>query len=499
MTDAAIQLFPCIEAMDAAPALRVGERTLDFAAVGTACALFRHALAEIGVSPRDRVAVWAHPDLDSILGLVGSIAAGVTTVPLNPQLGARELEHILADARPKVVFSAHPERDRGRTPGVPVHGFLSAERSLVTQRLAEERRPDDPLLVVYTSGTTGAPKGALLSARNIAATLDGLQDAWAISARDTIVHALPLFHVHGLVFGLFGALRAGACLHFIPRFSPESVAEALRGESRVLYAVPTMYHRLIEAAEQNEAVRAGLAAARLLVSGSAALPTRDHARIEALTGQRVCERYGMSETFINTAVRNDRPRRAGYVGEPLAGVELRLVDEQRNPIDARDDATIGEIAVRGPNVFLGYLNRPEATLEVLDGDGWFYTGDLGTLSVDGYLRIVGRKATDLIKTGGFKVGAGEVEAALLEHPAVREAAVIGVPDADLGDRIVAYVATRPDAPAPSEGELIEHVAGLIAPHKRPREVKFVSELPRNALGKVQKKKLIAERDDGGGP
>ena len=499
MTDAAIHLFPCIDAMDAAPALRVGERTLDFAAVGTACALFRRALAEIGVSPRDRVAVWAHPDLDSILGLVGSIAAGVTTVPLNPQLGPRELEHILADARPKVVFSAHPQRDRARTPGVPVHGFLSANRSLVTHRLADERRPDDPLLVVYTSGTTGAPKGALLSARNIAATLDGLQEAWAISPRDTIVHALPLFHVHGLVFGLFGALRAGACLHYVPRFSPESLAEALRGESRVLYAVPTMYHRLIEAAEQSAAVRESLASARLLVSGSAALPARDHARIEALTGQRVCERYGMSETFINTAVRHDRPRRAGYVGEPLPGVELRLVDEQRNPIDARDDATIGEIVVRGPNVFLGYLNRPEATLEVLDADGWFYTGDLGTLSADGYLRIVGRKATDLIKTGGFKVGAGEVESALPEHPRAREAAVIRVPDPDLGERIVAFVVAQPEVGTPSEAELIEHVAALLAPHKRPRDVRFVAQLPRNALGKVQKKKLSAAEDDAGAP
>lgn len=492
----ALSLFPRIEAMDAAAALRIGDEILDYAALGTACSLFRRALAELGLSARDRVAVWAHPELDSILGLIGSLVAGVVTVPLNPHLGPRELEHILADAKPRAIFSAHPERDRARTPGIPVHGFLSPTRSLVTHRLDETRGAQDPLLVLYTSGTTGAPKGAMLSAANIAATLDGLKQAWALTPDDTIVHALPLFHAHGLVFGLLGALRVGASLHFIPRFQPEAVARALHGERRVLYAVPTMYHRLIEAAEKDPEISAGLAAARLLVSGSAALPARDHARIEALTGQRVCERYGLSETLINTAVHHDRPRLAGYVGEPLPGVEVRLVDELRNTIVAHDDATIGEIAVRGPNVFLGYLNRPEATLEVLDEQGWFYTGDLGTLSPDGYLRIVGRKATDLIKTGGFKVGAGEIEAALLEHPAVSEVAVVGKPDPDLGERIVAYVVLRADAEAtPGEAALIDHVAGLLTPHKRPRAVHFVDELPRNAMGKVQKKTLIAQQTD----
>lgn len=485
-------LFPAIErARDeghARPALKVGDQTIDYVALATCCALFRRALAQAGVHANDRIALWAHPTLETLLGLVGALAAGVTTVPLNPGLGEKELAHILRDAKPRAVFSALPELDRPRTPELPVHGFLAAERSLVATRIAERRGPDEPLLVIYTSGTTGAPKGAVLSARNIAATLDGLEDAWALDERDTIVHALPLFHVHGLVFGLFGALRLGACLHYIPKFTPEAIAAALHGERRVLYAVPTMYHRLIEASERDPAVRDGLAAARLLVSGSAALPARDHARIEALTGQRVCERYGLSETFINTAVRHDGVRRAGYVGEPLSGVELKLVDDAREEITSYDDATIGEIAVRGPNVFLGYLNRPEATLAVLDEDGWFYTGDLGTIAPDGYLRIVGRKATDLIKTGGFKVGAGEVEAALLEHPSVSEAAVVGLPDADLGERIVAFVVPR--GPAPSEQALIDHVATQLAKHKRPREVRLVDELPRNAMGKVQKKKLF---------
>jgi len=493
MSAAPIPLFPRLESSSEAhgsrPALRVDDETLDYAALASCCALFRQALAETGVGERDRVAVWAYPELESILGLVGSVVAGVTTIPLNPEVGEKELAHILDDAKPRAIFSARPERDRARTPELPVHGFLSSRRSLVSPRRSAPLGADEPLLVVYTSGTTGAPKGAVLTARNVAATLDGLADAWALGAGDTLVHALPLFHVHGLVFGLFGALRLGACLHFVPKFSPEAIALALHGERRVLYAVPTMYHRLAEAAEQSMGVREGLAAARLLVSGSAALPAREHARIETLTGQRVCERYGLSETFINTAVRHDGERRAGYVGRPLPDVELKLVDDARQELTARDDSTIGEIAVRGPNVFLGYLNRPEATLEVLDADGWFYTGDLGTLSPDGYLRIVGRKATDLIKSAGFKVGAGEIESALLEHAAVREAAVVGLPDLDLGERIVAFVVAR--EPAPEASELIAHVGQLLAKHKRPREVRFVEALPRNAMGKVQKKRLLS--------
>jgi malonyl-CoA/methylmalonyl-CoA synthetase len=202
----------------------------------------------------------------------------------------------------------------------------------------------------------------------------------------------------------------------------------------------------------------------------------------------VVERYGLSETLVNTAVRHDGERRPGYVGLPLLGVDVKLVDDDRVTLAARDDSTLGEIAVRGPNVFLGYLNRPEATAQVVDADGFFYTGDLGAFGSDGYLRIVGRKGTDLIKTGGFKVGAGEVEAALLEHPGVREVAVLGLPDDDLGERIVAFVVARGDQP-PDSDALIALVASSLSKHKRPREVRFVSELPRNAMGKVQKAKL----------
>ena len=302
-----------------------------------------------------------------------------------------------------------------------------------------------------------------------------------------LVHALPLFHVHGLVLGVFGSLRAGGTLRLLRRFEPAALAQAIGAGGTMLFAVPTMYHRLAEHLEATPADRAALAKARLLVSGSAALPAREHERLRALTGQAVVERYGLTETLIVAAVRHDGPRRPGEVGPPLGGVEVRLVAEDGAEVPP-GDGSIGEVLVRGPGVFAGYLNRPDATAAATTGDGAFRTGDLATRGPDGALRIVGRKATDLLKTGGYKVGAGEVEGALLEHPAVAEAAVIGVPDEDLGERIAAYVVLRPGAAVTAEA-LSDHVAATLAPHKRPRVVRFVEALPRNAMGKVQKKLL----------
>ena len=234
---------------------------------------------------------------------------------------------------------------------------------------------------------------------------------------------------------------------------------------------------------------AALKQARLLVSGSAALSTTDHERIERASGQRVVERYGMTETLMNCAVHADGDRRPGTVGPPVDGVELRLVDEDGAVVDASDGDTVGEVQVRGPNLFLGYLNRPDATEESFS-DGWFRTGDVATREPDGYIRLIGRQSTDLIKSGGFKIGAGEIETALLEHPGVAEAAVTGEPDDDLGERIVAWI-VAPRRPQAAEQEIIDHVARLLTPHKRPREVRYLDELPRNDMGKVQKKRLTS--------
>jgi malonyl-CoA/methylmalonyl-CoA synthetase len=257
----------------------------------------------------------------------------------------------------------------------------------------------------------------------------------------------------------------------------------------MFFAVPTMYRRLADEAEASPGLARQLGRARLLVSGSAPLPAAEHARIERLTGQRIVERYGMTETLMNASIRASGDRRPGYVGPPLNGVDLRLLDDDGNVVEVADDETIGEVTVRGSNLFLGYLNRPDATAEALRG-GWFATGDMATRAPDGYIRIVGRRATDLIKSGGYKIGAGEIENALLEHPGVAEAAVTGEPDPDMGERVVAWVVARPGH-APSEQELVDHVASLLTPHKRPRRVHFLDELPRNELGKVQKKRLQA--------
>jgi malonyl-CoA/methylmalonyl-CoA synthetase len=241
----------------------------------------------------------------------------------------------------------------------------------------------------------------------------------------------------------------------------------------MFFGVPTMYHRLAAEAERSRRIAAALRRARLLVSGSAALPAGDHEHIERVTGQRIVERYGMTETLMNTAVRAAGDRRPGYVGPPLDGVELALLDDDGRPLGVSDDETFGEIVVRGPNVFLKYLNRPDATADALR-DGWFHTGDLATRAPDGYIRIVGRRATDLIKSGGFKIGAGEIEGAL----------------PDLGERIVAWVVPAEGASASAE-ELSRHVARLLTPHKRPRDVRFLDALPRNEMGKVRKRDLAA--------
>jgi malonyl-CoA/methylmalonyl-CoA synthetase len=263
-----------------------------------------------------------------------------------------------------------------------------------------------------------------------------------------------------------------------------------RHEQTVLFAVPTMFHRLAEAAAQDASVRESLRRPRLLISGSAGLPLREHERIQALTGRGVHERYGLTETLINCAVPASSPPMPGYVGPPLPGVELKLVDEQRQEIHASDDETMGEVAVRSEAVFAGYLNREDATRAVLDDEGWFYTGDLATRTPSGAIRILGRRSTDMIKTGGYRVGAGEIEACLLEHPSVREVAVVGVPDEDLGQRIAAFVVLNQGAAADPHA-LVTFVAGRLSPHKRPRSIHFIDELPRNAMGKVQKKELAS--------
>jgi malonyl-CoA/methylmalonyl-CoA synthetase len=463
------------------PAVISREASLGYPALERAALAHAGRLAAEGIGPGDRVAIWATPHVATVAALAGQALAGVATVPLNPASGARELAHILADAAPRLILAAEPAAFLEPTPGVRAITLDGPPAAPATPA------PDHPLLVLYTSGTTGPPKGAVITHGNAAFDLDALAAAWGWTPGDVLVHALPLFHVHGLILGVLGSLRVGGTLRLLPRFTPEGVCAAFAEGGTLLFAVPTMYHRLAEHGEAHPADARAMGRARLLVSGSAGLPVRESDRLFKLFGHRVVERYGLTETLIITAARHDGPRTPGTVGPPLPGLELRLVDDLGRAIAAGPDQ-LGEVIVRGPTVFPGYLNRPEATAAAIDAEGFFHTGDIASLTAAGELRIVGRKATDLIKTAGYKVGAGEVEAALLEHPAVREAAVIGVADDDLGERIVAFVVPYPGVTA-SPQALIDHVAGALAPHKRPRTVRLVEALPRNAMGKVLKREL----------
>ncbi|MFE2886133.1 acyl-CoA synthetase [Streptomyces sp. NPDC059272] len=475
-------LFPALTNPGGRPALRFGDRSLTYAELGAAADALAARCAGAG-----RAAVWATNSLETAVAVVAALRAGVAAVPLNPKSGEKELGHILTDSAPTLVLAAPGDE----LPSVLRH----LERVDIDVRGAGVAGPDvspgaeDPALVVYTSGTTGPPKGAVIPRRAVAATLDALADAWEWTGDDVLVHGLPLFHVHGLVLGILGPLRLGGSVRHLGRFSTEGVARELNDGATMMFGVPTMYHRIAESLPDDPELVKSLGRARLLVSGSAALPVHDHERIASATGRRVIERYGMTETLMNTSVRADGRPRAGTVGVPVRGVELRLVEDDGTPLSRYDGESVGEIQVRGPNLFTEYLNRPDATAAAFTADGWFRTGDMAVRDPDGYVRIVGRKATDLIKSGGYKIGAGEIENALLEHPGVREAAVTGEPDPDLGERVVAWIVpTDPQSP-PRLPELADHVASRLAPHKRPRVVHHLAELPRNDMGKILKRSL----------
>src|ERR671916_374219 len=429
-----LPLLPALHQPTDAEALRFGQHSVTHRELSVVAAAL-----QVPLSGARRVAVWAAPQLQTCVAIVAALAAGVPAVPINPKLGTRELQHVVSDAGPDLVLAAS-----GATLPATLRALPRLDVDLRSRGgpMPSEPDPEAPALIVYTSGTTGPPKGVVLPRRALAADVDALASALGWTDQDVLVHGLPLFHVHGLVLGVIGSLRLGGAVHHLGSFSVEGTARELAGcalddRATMLFGVPTMYHRLAAAA---------LGRARLLVSGSAALPVSDHQRIAAATGQHVVQRYGMTESLITCAVRADGQRRPGTVGPPLDAVALRLVDERGSDLQVTDDQTVGEIAVAGPTLFLGYINRPDATAEAMR-DGWFRTGDIATRGPDGHLRLLGRRATDLISSGGYKIGAGEIENALLEHPGVAEVAVIGVADPDLGERIVAHVVAEGGRPA----------------------------------------------------
>ena len=348
------------------------------------------------VAGAGRVAVLATPTASTVLAITGCLIAGVPFVPVPADVGVAERRHVLTDSGVQAWLGPVPDEAEG-LPHIPVR--LHAR----SWHRYSEPSPDATAMVIYTSGTTGLPKGVLLSRRAIAADLDALAEAWQWTADDVLVHGLPLFHVHGLVLGLLGSLRVGNRFVHTGKPTPAGYAQARAEAGGTLYfGVPTVWSRVVA----DEAAARALRPARLLVSGSAALPVPVFDRLAELTGHQPIERYGASESLITISTRADGERRAGWVGLPVAGVETVLVDDDGAPVP-HDGETVGRLQVRGPTLFDGYLNRPDATAEAFDDDGWYRTGDVAVVDSAGMHRIVGRESVDLIKSGGYRIGAGE--------------------------------------------------------------------------------------------
>jgi malonyl-CoA/methylmalonyl-CoA synthetase len=428
-----------------------------------------------GLQPGDRMLFSAATSLELVIAHVAAMRAGIVVVPANTAYREREIAHVVTDARPRAALVDDPDRARWVSGAAEQTLVFGPEVALADHAAVEldAGGSADPALIGYTSGTTGAPKGAVLTHANLLAGCESVRLAWRWSESDRLLLTLPLFHIHGLGVGLHGSLLAGASVVLLERFDVDGLLdEAEAHVATLFFGVPTMYHRLASSARVGE-----LARLRLCVSGSAALPAELHRALSERGGQRVLERYGMTETLMNVSNPYDGERRPGSVGLPLPGVEVRL--------SADDD----EILLRGPNVFKGYWNGVGGLTNTADSfteDGWFRTGDLGSFDSDGYLRILGR-SKELIISGGLNVYPREVEDVLLGHPGVAEVAVVGAPSDEWGEIVTAYVVAA--AEPPTTEALHAFAAEQLAPFKRPRELHFVDSLPRNALGKVLKHEL----------
>jgi malonyl-CoA/methylmalonyl-CoA synthetase len=459
---------------------------------------FANALIDLGVKPGDRVAVQVEKSIEAIMLYLGTIRAGGVFLPLNTGYTPAEIEYFLGDAEPR-VFVCDPGKAAALTPigekaGARVEtlgvwkspdvsaGTLS-DRTLAAPAQFDTvaRGPDDLGAILYTSGTTGRSKGAMLTHDNLASNAATLADYWRFTADDVLIHALPIFHTHGLFVATNTALVAGSRMIFMPRFDPDRIFEAMP-RATAMMGVPTFYTRLLQDPRLTKEATAHM---RLFVSGSAPLLAETHREWQARTGHAILERYGMTETGMNTSNPYDGERIAGTVGFPLPGVEIRVADPETGKLLGPDE--IGMIEVRGPNVFKGYWRMPEKTKAEFRDDGFFITGDLGKIDGRGYVHIVGR-GKDLIITGGYNVYPKEVESEIDAIDGVVESAVIGVPHPDFGEGVTAVVVKNGGA-ALTERDVLGRLEERLAKFKLPKQVIFVDDLPRNTMGKVQKNVL----------
>ena len=454
---------------------------------------YANALTEAGISTGDRVVVQMEKSVHTLAIYAACVQAGFVFLPLNTAYTPAEVAYFLNDSEAGLLI-CDPHRAAGLAEiAVTANTILTtlgpdgegdfAERSAGLSMTFETvaRSPDDLAAFLYTSGTTGRSKGAMLTQGNLLSNAKALTQAWRFDHRDVLLHALPIFHTHGLFVAVNISLIAGGKILFLPKFDVDAIIERLPA-STAMMGVPTFYTRLLA----NEQFTGDLVNhMRLFVSGSAPLLAETHVQFETKTGHRILERYGMTETNMNTSNPYDGERRAGTVGKPLPGVEVRITDA--NSANELPQGEIGDIEVRGPNVFNGYWRMPEKTAEELREDGFFITGDLGRLDEDGYLHIVGRNK-DLIISGGYNIYPKEIELLLDQEAGVVESAVIGVPHPDFGETVVGVVVMKTDS-EPDMSQILSNIAGSLARFKHPQKLVALQELPRNTMGKVQKKEL----------